>query len=162
MQKISTEPNRDGLSIILSGPNAGSLVVERSIKLQSKLEAKRATLGYQTAYFRETFSDELYQAMEHRGLNQADFAKTADVPKQFLTKVFRGGNCTMDTIVKLAYALNYRAHIHLTPNHVGCGWIHWVPTTPRANIGLAHWFNQFSTVINTERKVEYAPVPADS
>jgi len=92
--------------------------VERSVKLEESLNRTRQTLPYQVAYLKETFSDELWRAMENRHLNQAQFAERADVSKQFLTKVFRGGNCTMETIVKLAFALDYRAHIHLTPNHV--------------------------------------------
>lgn len=118
-EKILNEPNKDGISIILSGGQ--TLKVERSGKLEAKLEARRATLGYQTAYFKEVFSDELWQAMEHQGLNQAQFAEKATVSKQFLTKVFKGENCTMDTIVQLTHALGYNAHIHLTPINIKLG-----------------------------------------
>jgi hypothetical protein len=141
--------------------------VERSLKLDKKLESARLTLGYQASYFRETFSDELWQAMDHRGLNQADFAEKASVPKQFLTKVFRGGNCTMDTIVKLAFALNYRAHIHLTPNDVACEWIHWSPNMLPHMATTSLWVclnSRYSPVSETKKaiEVEYATIPSNS
>lgn len=123
-----TALKREEVSIMRTVPSlAMALPIERSAKLDLRMVSVRQTLGYQIAYFKETFSDELWQAMEHRGLNQAQFAEKADVPKQFLTKVFKGGNCTIDTIVKLAHALNYRAHIHLTPNDLACEWVNRIP-----------------------------------
>lgn len=139
--------------------------VERSLKLEAKLEAARSTLAYHRAYFKETFSDELWQAMEHRGLNQAEFAQKANVRKQFLTKVFRGGNCTMDTIVNLAYALNYRAHVHLTPNDIGCAWIHRIPQSipRRIEENLLLWSgHKYNQVVHIEKEVECATLPSDS
>ena len=104
----------------------------KSSSLEKRLERIRKRLPYQTEYVKETFSDELWQAMEHRNLAQVAFAKQAKVPKQFLTRVFRGGNCTIETMVRLAFALNYKVNIHLTPNEVGCWWMHWLPEpTPR-------------------------------
>jgi len=122
-----SEPKSADSSIMIANLGLAPLTVEQSAKLEEKLNKTRQTLAYQTAYFKETFSDELWQAMEHRKLNQAQFAERADVSKQFLTKVFKGGNCTMETVVKLASALNFQAHIHLTPNEVGCKWIHAIP-----------------------------------
>ena len=99
-----------------------------NLVLQRHLDESRQSLGYQVACIEETFSDELWAAMEARGLTQSQFADKADVSKQFLTKIFRGGNCTIETIVKLAYALDYHVNLHLTPNDVGCSWIHGIST----------------------------------
>ncbi len=139
--------------------------VERSIKLDENLNKTRQTLPYQTAYFKETFSDELWQAMDNRGLNQTQFAERADVSKQFLTKVFRGGNCTMETIVKLAFALNFRAHIHLTPNNVGCEWIHQIPwNIPRGIEIYAGLFSgaKYHNVKQIKKEMNYAVVTSNS
>jgi len=139
--------------------------VERSVKLDGKLNKTRQTLPYQTAYFKETFSDELWQAMESRALNQSQFAERADVSKQFLTKVFKGGNCTMETIVKLAFALNFRAHIHLTPNNVGCEWIHQIPwTIPRGHDIYAGLFSgaKYHNVQQIKKEMNYAVVTSNS
>lgn len=140
--------------------------IEQSPALQRRLEATRKSLGYQTAYFRETFSDELWQAMEHRGLTQAEFAEKANVPKQFLTKVFKGGNCTSDTIVKLAHALNYKAHVHLTPNDIECEWIHCVPQNvfkyqSQLQSYVHYWVGaEYKEVTNVEKEVKCATLTA--
>lgn len=96
----------------------------RSAALQKTLEDERKTLPYQIAEAQEFYSDELWQAMENRNLSQVEFANKAQVSKQFITKVFHGGNCTIATLVKLAFALDYKLNIHLTPNEVGCAWLH--------------------------------------
>lgn len=103
------------------------LPIETNSSLERSLEEARKGLPYQIAYAQETYSDELWQAMEHRELNQVQFAERADVSKQFLTKIFRGGNCTIETMVRLAYSLDYKLSIHLTPNEVNCGWLHFAP-----------------------------------
>jgi transcriptional regulator with XRE-family HTH domain len=96
----------------------------RSSALKKTLDAERKALPYQIAEAQECYSDELYQAMESRNLSQVEFANKAQVSKQFITKVFHGGNCTIETLVKLAFALDYKLNIHLTPNEVGCAWLH--------------------------------------
>jgi hypothetical protein len=161
----SPEPKREGVSITSGSLNwTAAPPAERSLKLDQKLEKARRGLGYKTAYFRETFSDELWQAMEYRGLTQAQFAEKAGVPKQFLTKVFRGGNCTMDTIVKLSFALNFDAHVHLTPSDLGCVWIHWVQEiTPRQIQSLRLWAGtEYRKVSEQEKELEYAVVSSNS
>lgn len=106
--------------------------VERNLIFDRKLEEARKSLPYQVSYAQGAYADELWQAMEHRGFNQVEFAGRAGVNKQFLTKVFRGGNCTIETMVKLAFAVDYKVSIHLTPNEVGCAWIHCISeTSPR-------------------------------
>jgi hypothetical protein len=104
--------------------------VEKNPKLENKLARLKATLPYQIEYAKGGFADELWEAMEHRGLNQVGFSQKAEVPKQFLTKVFRGGNCTIETMVRLAFALNYKLNVHLTPNEVGCVWMHSMDNLP--------------------------------
>jgi hypothetical protein len=59
----------------------------------------------------------------------------------------------METIVKLSYALDYTAHIHLTPNDVGCKWMHWVPTSPKLNYNEVFW-SGYERVKSLEREVE--------
>jgi transcriptional regulator with XRE-family HTH domain len=114
--------------------------VERNLVLDGKLDRARKSLPYQVEYLKGIHADELWQAMEHRALNQVEFAERAGVTKQFLTKVFRGGNCTIETIVKLAFALNYKVSIHLTPREVGCAWMHCIteasPRPPERFINL--------------------------
>lgn len=124
MQVKLNAPNVAELCITNSNGNFRAVPIERNLKAENRLARLHATLPYQAEYLKGTFADELWQAMEHRHVNQVQFANKANVTKQFLTKVFRGGNCTLETIAKLSFALNYKCHIHLTPNEVGCGWIH--------------------------------------
>jgi DNA-binding phage protein len=158
-------PKSEESFITRAGLNLDFLPVVEHNALEEKLKKTRQKLPYHQAYFKETFSDELWQAMEYRSLNQSQFAEHADVTKQFLTKVFRGGNCTSDTIVKLAFALNFTAHIHLTPNDVGCEWIHQVPWNLHRPFGIYEGFlarGAYSNVTQTEKEVEYAAIPSDT
>jgi len=120
----------EGSCIMNKNETLMEIPVERNLILEGKLDEARKKLPYQIEYFQGNYADELWQAMEHRGLNQVEFAERAGVPKQFLTKVFRGGNCTGATMVKLAFALNYKLNIHLTPNEVGCAWMHYMDYLP--------------------------------
>ena|ERR1035437_1676863 len=163
-----TVPSKDELYI--SRREESALVNDivksiESIEIGERFQKTRKTLGYKAAYCRETFSDELWQAMENRGLSQTAFAEKCGIPKQFLTKVFRGGNCTSDTMVKLAHGLDYTLHIHLTPNELGCGWIHCVPwSIPRAsNMNTSVFFGaKYKSVSQIEKEMDYATVTIDS
>ncbi len=119
-----------GEAYIMNINRALEIPVEKNSALEGKLERARKSLPYQIEYFQGNFADELWQAMEHRGFNQVEFADRARVSKQFLTKVFRGENCTGGTMVKLAFALNYKVNVHLTPNEVGCVWMHFIDNWP--------------------------------
>ena len=119
-----TEPKLEESNIMNKNELVLEVPVEKNLVLADKLDRIRRGLPYQVEQAQGIYADELWQAMEHRSLNQVDFAKKAGVPKQFLTKVFRGGNCTIETMVKLAFALDYKVSIHLTPIEIGCAWIH--------------------------------------
>lgn len=106
------------------------LPIEKNSDLDASLSEARKDLQYQIEYAKESFSDELWQAMEQRELNQVQFAEKAGVPKQFLTKIFRGSNCTIETMAKLAHALNYRLSIHIAPQEYECSWMHFLPEEP--------------------------------
>jgi len=124
---ILTERKSGGLCIINTNAASQGVSAERNLRLEKKLEKLRQTLPYKIEYAKDVFSDEIWQAMEIRMLSQVQFARKAKVSKQFLTKIFKGENCTIETMVRLAFALNYKLNIHLTPNEVDCGWVHWAP-----------------------------------
>ena len=128
----SSKPSGGGVCTMNGSEAFVAIPIVKSSRLERRLAEIRKRLPYQIEYAKDTFSDELWQAMEHRELNQVEFAERANVSKQFLTKIFRGGNCTIETMVKLAFALDYAFNVHLTPNEVGCGWIHCVlDSSPR-------------------------------
>ena len=131
------------MEIVNKNQSASEIQVEANPALVEKLERIRNALPYQVEQAQGIYADELWQAMEGRGLNQVEFAQKADVPKQFLTKVFRGGNCTIETMVKLAFALDYKVSIHITPKEVGCAWIHCIDeSSPRPPERFINLWNQ--------------------
>lgn len=114
--KMKSTKRRTGGDYIMNGSEIFSdLPIERNLALEGKLDRARKSLPYKIEYTQGAFADDLWQAMEHRRLNQVEFAEKAGVAKQFLTKIFRGGNCTIETMVKLAFALDYKLSIHLSP-----------------------------------------------
>jgi transcriptional regulator with XRE-family HTH domain len=158
-------PNNGGVCTMSTNEAFTLVPIQRSSALEKRLERLRKQLPYQFEYVKETFSDELWEAMEYRDISQAQFARKAKVPKQFLTKVFRGGNCTIETMVRLAFALNYKLNIHLTPNEMGCAWIHAIPeSTPRPpDKFLNLWFETgYQPIANVKKEVKCDHVTSTS
>lgn len=125
--------------------------------LSDRLDRARSTAAYQAEYLKETFSDELWRAMEYRSLTQVDFAARASVSKQFLTKVFRGANCTEETMAKLSHALQYKIHLHLTPNELECDWFEFLKEPPRRyenDYVLAIWGADYQPIIPVQVNLE--------
>ncbi len=134
-----------------------------SLPLQKQLEAARETLVYRIEYAKESFSDELWQAMEHRRFNQVQFADKAGVTKQFLTRVFRGSNCTIETMVKLSEALGYHLNIHLTPAEYQCDWLHYMAKEPerKASLSVQLWTaKDYCEVPPQKAELKHETVPA--
>lgn len=148
----STALNKDVVYIMNTSGSWVPTATPKSSAFEKRLEKLRKRLPYQVECLKEGFSDDLWQAMEHRGLTQAQFARRAKMPRQYLTKVFRGGNCTIETMARLAFALKYRVHIHLAPDEAGCAWIHAIPqSAPRPR-------EQFSKLWS---ELNYTPISKD-
>ena len=131
-----TEPKNVG-SYITRNVGSSQILPKKNLALEKNLNTFRKSKPYKITYLKDSFSDELWQAMKHRGMSQVRFAKKAKVSKQFLTKVFRGGNCTIETMVSLAFALDYDVNIHLTPQQMECSWIH---ALSQPSPSTANWF----------------------
>jgi|LGVF01.1.fsa_nt_gb transcriptional regulator with XRE-family HTH domain len=62
------------------------------------------------------FSVELTRLMDKRGITKKEFAKKINSSQAYVTKVFRGNaNFTIETMVKLARALDGNISLHITP-----------------------------------------------
>lgn len=136
-----------------------------NVSLSDRLDRARSTAEYQAEYLKETFSDELWRAMEHRNLTQVEFAGRAKVSKQFLTRVFKGANCTEETMAKLSHALQYKIHLHLTPNELECDWVEFLKEPPRRSekeFGLVVWGSNYQPLVPVEVNLEmnYESVPS--
>jgi transcriptional regulator with XRE-family HTH domain len=130
------------------------------LSLQQQLDTARESLDYRIEYVKESFSDELWQAMEHRGLNQVQFSAKANVSKQFLTRVFRGSNCTIETMVKLSDALGYQLNIHLTPKEYECNWLHYLPKEPEKSCAQFWTDDDYREVKAQKSELKNETIPA--
>src|SRR5262245_61017516 len=62
------------------------------------------------------FADELVRRMELCNLSRSDLAKKLNVSPAYITKVLRGnGNFTVQSLVKLAKAVDSVIRVHLAP-----------------------------------------------
>lgn len=62
------------------------------------------------------FSIELTRLMDRRGITKKEFAEKINSSQAYVTKVFRGNaNFTIETMVKLARALDGNISLHITP-----------------------------------------------
>ena len=61
-----------------------------------------------------TFLAELNRRMHVLGMSNSDLARAANVSPAYITKLFRGpSNVSLETIAKLALAVDCRPHLHI-------------------------------------------------
>jgi transcriptional regulator with XRE-family HTH domain len=102
------------------------------------------------------FSVELSRLMDKRGITKKEFAEKIDSSKAYVTKVFRGNaNFTIETMVKLARALDGNISLHITPKEES------TPNWYRAIDGklkrptfvpASNWGDRFSSEVFTDTK----------
>jgi transcriptional regulator with XRE-family HTH domain len=69
------------------------------------------------------FSIELNRLFKRTGMTQAELATKIDSSPAYITKIFRGDtNFTIETMVKLAIAVDGELHIQITPKNVKTKW----------------------------------------
>lgn len=59
------------------------------------------------------FTEQLHGAMQSREKNKADLAKAIGKSAPYITKILKGGNFTIETMVKLSRALGYSLEVQL-------------------------------------------------
>lgn len=81
------------------------------------------------------FSIALNRLFEKAGLSQKQLAEKLGTSPAYITKVFRGdANFTIETMTKLAHAVDGQLHIHIAPKHAN-----------------THWFDVLQAQENTEK-----------
>lgn len=69
------------------------------------------------------FSVALNRLFEKSSMSQKDLAEKLDTSPAYITKVFRGdANFTIETMTKLARAVDGQLHIHISPKHSKTQW----------------------------------------
>lgn len=78
---------------------------------------------YQAEKLVVAFLAELNAAMKSKDLNNAELARRMDVSPAYVAKLFRGpSNPSVDTLAKLASAVNCTVHLHLANNAADVRW----------------------------------------
>jgi len=87
------------------------------------LKRTRRSLAYWVQIAKRDFTDDLLRWMEERGVNQARLAEMLNVSPQFITKVMRtNANLTIETMTKLALALDCQVRIHIADRNAVTEW----------------------------------------
>jgi transcriptional regulator with XRE-family HTH domain len=100
-------------------------------------EAARKRLAYHVEGVILEFTEEVVARMEAEDVSNTELAKRLDASPAYVTKVLRGStNFTLETMVKIARALNADVRVHLQPVGTKTQWLDvWdaleeVPTAP--------------------------------
>ena len=92
---------------------------------------------YWVEYIKLAFSEDVGRLMDGQDVNQAELARRLDTSRAYVTRLFHGTfNPTVETLVKVALALDARVAVHLHPRHTDACWLD-VPVatvTPEAEL----------------------------
>jgi|GEM_PF-743571 len=87
-------------------------------------ETARKRLAYDVEGVILEFTEEIVARMEAEGVSNAELAKRLNASPAYVTKVLRGStNFTLETMVKIARALNADVRIHLQPIGTKTQWL---------------------------------------
>jgi transcriptional regulator with XRE-family HTH domain len=93
-------------------------------RVRDILTRSRDTLDYNIESARVDFTEEALEAMARHGIGKADLARKLGVSKPYVTKLLGGGaNLTLESMVRLAEALDCRLSTHLTEAGFSPRWI---------------------------------------
>lgn len=108
----------------------------KSFKLLIETAKERNSYWFETAKL--DFSVELNRMFKRSGMTQAELANKIDSSPAYVTKVFRGDtNFTIETMVKLASAVDGELHIQITPKNV-----------------KTKWFNELTSLGSEQQKID--------
>ena len=82
-------------------------------KFASLLERAQESPSYWRDIAVTGFARELHDRMRRTGVNHAELARRMGTSRPHVTKLLAGGNFTLETMVKLAMALDAVVQIHL-------------------------------------------------
>lgn len=92
--------------------------------LQAAFEEARKSHAYRVEAVSIEFTEELLLKMKATGLKRADLARKMGTSAPYVTKILsKTGNFTVDSLVKIADAVNCDLKMHLTPRHCESMWI---------------------------------------
>ena len=96
---------------------------------------------YWVEHLKLAFSEEVGRLMDERNMSQSDLARELGVSRAYITRLFHGTfNPTVETLVKVALALDAKVAVHLHPRQTAACWL---------DVPVASW----SVTIQTDKSV---------
>ena len=101
-----------------------SKVQQQLARVRGILDRSRKTLDYKIESARVDFIEEALAIMAAQGISKADLARKLGVSKPYVTKLLGGGaNLTLESMVRLAEALDCSLSTHLTQAGFSPRWV---------------------------------------
>ena len=129
----------------------------------------RATQGvaYWARLAMRDFTEDLLRRMSLKQMNNSELATAAGVSPAYITKVLRGTeNFTLETMTKLAMAVDGKLRIHIADRDASTSWVDISKganrSVPAASQGLTHFFLQSTPAGKEIRAANVATAPAGS
>ena len=130
----------------------------RQVTSTSSFDDIYASLATDVEYLAQkltaTFLADINREMTLAGIGNTELAKLMNVSPAYITKLFRGPvNPSVETLVKLANAVDRCVHVHLAPRDVDIKW--WgVVTRSNQDIGVVSdvrkYLNELQTSTNAQ------------
>jgi len=106
-------------------------IAKKQMELQAMMAAARKTHAYKVETSIMEFTEELVRLMEDRGISKSELARKIGANPAYITKILRGtSNFTMDTLVKIATALDCEFRCHLQPGGHSTQWFDFLHEKP--------------------------------
>ncbi|MCW5547514.1 MAG: helix-turn-helix transcriptional regulator [Opitutaceae bacterium] len=101
-------------------------------ELQAMMAAARQTHAFKLESAKMEFTEDMLKLLDARDLSQSDLAKRIGSSPAYITKILRGtSNFTLDTMVKIASALDAEFRCHLQARGTQTLWVDYEVAQPR-------------------------------
>lgn len=116
---------------------------------RSLLEKAKQRDAYWVGKSIQDFTEDLWRLMEDRGINKAELARRIGKTPAYVTKVFRGNsNFTIESMVKLAHALDGQLCIHVGRKDSQVRWFDVISRPPvQAKQPAQDWFKPVAAAV---------------
>lgn len=92
-------------------------------KYKELRQKAKNSLVYKVQGITMKFADSIYQMMQENNINSTELAESLKTSNAYISKVLRGeANYTVETMVKLASAVNCKLEIDVVPNNKANIW----------------------------------------
>lgn len=131
-------------------------------KYKKLLQKAQRSLAFWAQVAKRDFTDDLLNRMADEDVNQARLAELLGVSPQFVTKVLRtNANLTIETMAKIALALNAQVRIHIAPRNTSTVWRDYADNITRFDFRLPTNVVPIHLARASNRGAEGAPQAVD-